>query len=102
MNLQLNYLYRDAANYKQFGFVVFDNSTGLTPELANDLLLPKLISGEFFIPQDWGLPRLQFHPYDTELDHDYHEFESFEESIMNATDERDISVFLQRIKKGYE
>lgn len=33
-NIQLNYCYREADNYKQFGAVVFSNSTGMTVEEA--------------------------------------------------------------------
>jgi hypothetical protein len=47
-NLRLNYRYRDAHNYKEFGSVVFSNNTGLSIETATALLREKLISEEFF------------------------------------------------------
>lgn len=99
-NLQLNYRYRDGGNFKQFGFAIFANHDGLSLEEANMLLRSKLISEEFFIPQDWTLPRLHFHPYDPELDHQYHEFECFELTNEVPTDDRDILEFLQNIQKG--
>jgi hypothetical protein len=101
-NLQLNYLYRDGANYKQFDFVIFTNPNGLALQDATILLRSKLISEEYFIPQDWKLPRLHFHPYNPEIDHEWHEFESFEETSTAPTDNRDISEFLKKIEKGYE
>lgn len=98
LNLKLNYLYRDGANYKQFGSVVFPNPNFLTPRKATEKLKDKLISNEFFVPQDWELPRLQYYPYDPEIDHDYHEFENFEWTDEKPTDERCIQNFLKKIE----
>lgn len=100
INLQLNY--RDAHNYKQFGAVVFSNPSEIAVEEATALLLPKLISEEFFVPEDWGLPRLHASPYNPAVDHEWHEFEGFEETIDPVTNERDILVFLEGVEKGYE
>jgi hypothetical protein len=100
LNLKLNYRYRDAGNYKQFGSVIFLNPSQLSVEEATKLIQEKLISGDFFVPQNWNLPPLHFHPYDSELDHDYHEFESWELTEEAATDQRDARVFLNKIKKG--
>lgn len=101
-NIQLNYRYRDGANYKQFGFAIFKNLSGIPLEDATAKIHPKLISYEFFVPQDWGLPRLHFHPYDPEIDHEWHEFESFEFTDDQATDGREIGGFLEVIVKGYD
>ena len=101
-NLKLNYRYRDADNYKQFGSVVFSNTTGMTVEEATIMLLPKLISEEFFIPQDWGLPRLHASSYDPAVDHEWHEFEDFEETSDPKTDLREILLFLKTVEKGYQ
>ena len=101
-NIQLNYRYRDADNYKQFGAVVFSNPRGMSVEEATALLLPKLISEEFFIPDDWGLPRLHASPYNPEVDHEWHEFEEFEETEEDITDGREIREFLDSVVKSYE
>jgi len=101
-NIRFNYLYRDGANYKQFGFVTFQNDHEISIEEATAKIYPKLISNEFFVPQDWGLPRLHFHPYDPEIDHEWHEFESFEFTKDQATDGREIGEFLEIIVKGYD
>lgn len=56
----------------------------------------KLIDGAYFIPKKWNIPRLSFEEYSPELDHDFHEFESAEETNENSNQE-DISDFLVRI-----
>ncbi|UZD22290.1 hypothetical protein PBT90_02370 [Algoriphagus halophytocola] len=101
-NIKLNYRYRDADNYKQFGSVVFSNPSRLPVEEATALLLPKLISEEFFVPDDWGLSRLHASPYNPAVDHEWHEFEEFEETNEEATDNREIGEFLKGLVKGYE
>jgi hypothetical protein len=101
-NLRLNYRYRDAHNYKEFGSVVFANPTGMSVEVATALLRGKLISEEFFVPQDWGLPPLHARPYDPEVDHEWHEFEEFELTDEVETEEREIGEFLEGLVKGYE
>jgi hypothetical protein len=102
LNLKLNYMYRHGANYKQFGSVIFKNERMITPRFATDKIKEKLISTEFFVPQDWNLPRLQKYPYEPEIDHEWHEFESFEWTDEDVTDNREISRFLNEIQKGYE
>jgi hypothetical protein len=99
-NLKLNYRYRDAGNYKQFGSVVFSNSSNLSLDEATKLIQEKLISSEFFVPKEWKLPSLHLHPYDPELDHEYHEFESWELTDDTPTDKREASVFLKEIQIG--
>ena len=89
-NLRLNY--RDAHNYKEFGSMVFANPTGMSVGAATALLRGKLISEEFFVPQDWGLSRLHTRPYDPEVDHAWHEFEDFEETDDPVTDTSTSSV----------
>lgn len=101
LNLKLNYLYRDGANYKQFGYVVFANPDFLTPRRASEKLRQKLISNTFFVPQDWGLPRLQYHPFDPEIDHEWHEFETFEWTVEDVNDGRKVEEFLENIEIGY-
>ena len=99
-NLRMNYRYRDAHYYKEFGAVVFSNPTQMTAEEATALLLPKLISEEFFVPDDWGLPRLHASPYNPTVDHEWHEFEDFEETHEEVTDGREIGEFMEGVEKG--
>jgi hypothetical protein len=99
-NIQLNYLYRDGANYKQYGFAIFPNTNKLTVQECTVKIYSKLISNEFFVTQHWDLPPLQHFRYDPEIDHEWHEFESFELTNQLSTDQRDIEFFLSTIKKG--
>ena len=99
-NLKLNYRYRDAGNYKQFGSVVFSNSSNLSLDEATKLIQEKLISSEFFVPKEWKLPSLHLHPYDPELDHEYHEFENWELTDDAPTDKREALLFVKEIQIG--
>ena len=100
LNIKLNYRYRDAGNYKQFGSVVFSNPNRLSIEKATKLIQEKLISEEFFSPQDWNLPSLHFHHFDPELDHEYHEFERWEETYEKIDHPKDVQEFIKQIHVG--
>lgn len=95
-NIKFKYLYRDAGNYKIFDSVIFTNRTGMTIGPIELIVRSNLIDGEYFTPEKWKIPRLRFEGYSPELDHDFHEFESVEETNENSNDE-DISDFLGRI-----
>lgn len=94
-NFKFNYRYRDAENYKQFGSVVFSNSSGLTLDEASEAIRKRLISEEFFVPKEWGIPALYAAPYNPEYDHEWHEFEGLEETIEAPTQQRDILKILK-------
>jgi hypothetical protein len=77
-NTQITYMYRDASNWKQFETVVL---AGAMSQEDIDLIISKLEDGDLFIPEQVGLPRLQFRwPTLNEDDHVYHELkrEDFE------------------------
>ncbi len=99
-NIAFNYLYRDAANYKNFGTVIFANPNNRTPQELTALLRPLLFDEEFFSAPDWGIPDkspMGDFPYkwNAELDHYWHEFESFEYTEEAPTDKRSVEEFLQ-------
>lgn len=100
MNLKLFYLYRDAGNYKNFGEVVFENATGLTPTEVEVALRDCMIDKGWFVADHWGLPDLHFKEYDwdSELDHDWHEYEGVEETNEASTNGSDIVGFVSRVK----
>jgi len=77
MNIKLNYLYRDASNYKQYGSVVLANPNNIAAALVADIISRNLIDGEFFDADKWGVPPLFFDKENGD-DHDWHEFESVE------------------------
>jgi hypothetical protein len=45
------------------------------------------------------LRRLHSQPYNPEVDHEWHEFEDFEETAEAATDERGVLEFLEGVVK---
>lgn len=61
-NIKINYLYRDAGNYKQFGYEVLTNCDGTAIEEIKLRLNSLLIDGEFFVPADWGFKNLHQNP----------------------------------------
>ena len=101
MNPQLNFLYRDAGNYKQFHHVVFENKQLYSVDDLNQRIRSKLIDGSWFIASKWNLPDLRgrFTGFDSELDHDWHEFESITETTEVAASDLDISEFIERVEK---
>lgn len=78
MNTKFEYLYRDAANYKQFGEVIIPGilkMKELRPFLRDQLL---------FIPSKVGLPDLQPKEWSID-DHIWHEVENLIETMEQAS-----------------
>ena len=96
MNVKLCYLYRDAANYKRYGEVVFSNDSELPIQKIKAVILASLIEGEFFHAGKWGLPDLHFEKWDEETDHCYHEYNEIEETNVEPSND-DIATFLNLI-----
>lgn len=96
-NIKFNYLYRDVGNYKLFNDIIFTNKDLKSLQEIEFAIRNNLIEGEFFIPEKWNIPRLNFEEYSSELDHDYHEFESIEVTNEPPTENCDISRFLTAI-----
>ena len=61
----------------------------------------KLIDGQWFYCRDWNLPDMHFNEfaYNSEIDHDWHEFESIEETTEDITSEMSIDDFLSVVNK---
>lgn len=58
MNISFEYLYRDGANYKNWGEVIVEATPGLTiPELESQIR-EALIDGEHFVAEDANVPTL--------------------------------------------
>lgn len=100
MNIRFEYLYRCAGNYKNWGEVIFRNSSEESAETLESKLRDGLIDGEFFVAEEIGLPTLYFDDIDSELDHGWHEFASLCETEGPTTDRagRDISDIVDRLK----
>lgn len=92
------YLYRDASNYKFWGYFFLDGV------LRREEVAPFLIDKEWFIPEVIGLEPLR-PPEWTEEDHDYHELHEFDQVEANeaAKTEKPFctsSEFISRMKKA--
>ncbi|MCK5873578.1 MAG: hypothetical protein KAG82_02685 [Alcanivoracaceae bacterium] len=92
-NLEINYLYRDAANYKQYASVVVPNPKGLTPEQVKAALLQYFAADQVwpdilhFRPEDLGWPTAYFDDHDEEGDDlNLHELEDVKPSDAKATE----------------
>ena len=98
MNTLLEYLYRDASNYKQHGSVVLQGGISLKD------IRPLLIDGEYFIPSQAGLPDLQHRfkdqgfEYPTEDDHAWHEIVSMKPTRKQPTIPLHRKEFLARLQ----
>lgn len=77
-NMRFNYRYRDGANYKNHGFVIFDNPKQIKMDYLLSLIKSQLIDETWFYVDRWHLPDLHFGTWDNEIDHTWHEFESIE------------------------
>ncbi len=92
-NIQFNYLYRDASNYKNYGAVIFTNPNNLSVADIEGQIKQYLIDGEFFDITGLGIPHLYFDNL-IEDDHTWREFVSVEVIGEDPTDGRGIEEFL--------
>jgi len=59
-NIKFNYLYRDGANYKNYGFIIFSNPTNIATENLLNLINSKLIEEAWFYADQWKLPDMNY------------------------------------------
>lgn len=102
MNIQFSYLYRDAGNFKNFGDVIFSNTSKLSLDELRSMITKALIDEMFFDAFKSNIPPLFFEDYDDDLDHDWHEFDQFNEvnSLPNDVQNRDIERFISILAEG--
>lgn len=79
-NTRINYLYRDADNYKVHNECVI---TGEITQEQIDTIISTLEDGEYFIPHLVGLPEKKFDTYDPQADHPFFELN---ENCFELTD----------------
>jgi len=109
-NVKFIYLYRDGANYKSWGEVIFKNPELMSlPEIESRLIAAFLEDNLFVASQISILEKFLFLDEKiTEYDHCYHEFDCVEICKDNATDSLDRSImdFLHQVeltsKKGWQ
>ena len=92
-NIKFSYLYRDAGNNKNFGFVIFANPGKLPTDQLKDTIVARLIDGEYFDHEAICVPDLYF-PIKNADDHSWHEFDNLETTTEKPTDKRTIENFV--------
>lgn len=102
MNIRLEYLYRDSGNFKNWGEVIFINKNNYDPLYLEKEAEKLLMDGMFFIADKAKVPNLRFHDYKESLDHNWHEFRSFQSCPSETTDlySRDITEFIESFKSA--
>lgn len=87
-NIKFNYLYRDGANYKSWGEVIFTNHEELLVEEVEALLIGAFLPDKLFIASQISIPEkfLYLNGEYTKDDHCYHEFDSVEAIDETVTD----------------
>ena len=99
----MEYLYRDAGNYKSWGAVVVPNASDpLALDEIEAIARTSLIDGAWFVAAAAGLPDLHGDDWDDELDHDWHELHGFAETAAPPDDPcgRDIHGLLRALAAG--
>jgi hypothetical protein len=99
-NIRFHYKYRDTANYKEYGALIFSNPDQLSIETVLEKLKAGLIDQEYFIPSLCSIPLIHSFPFDPELDHEWYALDYLEETEEAVTDSRDIGTFIQACIDG--
>ena len=101
-NIKFAYLYRDGANYKSWGEVVFENSANLALCEIEDRLVAALLTDKLFIASQVSIPEkfLFLDGKFTKYDHCYHEFDCVETCRDEPNDclGRSITDFLRAVE----
>ena len=93
MYTKIEYLYRDAGNWKQYNEFIVSGALALSD------LKPYLHDGEFFIPGELGLDNLFPVPFD-EDDHPWHEILVITETSEPPTVSFDSKELISRSQKA--
>lgn len=99
MNVLVEYLYRDAGNNKIWASITFSNRENLSINDLDSSIRRILIDGEFFCPHIARVPVLRFERYDSDLDHDWHEYHGIQQTDGDIDDlcHRDICQFMDAL-----
>lgn len=103
MNTQIEYMYRDGSNYKQWDIIVLE---GEITDNEKNQIKNALDTEQYFIPSQVGLKDLQERMgdcgtgYPTEDDHVWHELDIEDISLVNdkPTETFDIHELVKRFK----
>lgn len=97
VNIQLNYLYRDAGNYKKYHSVIFSNPANIDLIELSNIIHSKLIDETWFYADQWNLPDLRPETFDLDTDPTWHEFESISYTDESVTFPCTIAQFITNI-----
>ena len=99
-NIRFEYLYRDAGNFKNWGALVFANPHNITAEAVTAYAENVLIDRTYFVASKACVPDLHFADPIEHLDHDWHEFHSFQptDETPNDSENRDIEQFVEALR----
>jgi hypothetical protein len=100
MNIRFEYLYRDAGNFKNWGDLVFSNPRNIKADLVNSMAENVLIDQAYFVASKADVPDLHFREYNEQLDHGWHEVQSFvsTEDTPNDPRGRSIEEFIESLR----
>lgn len=96
MNTKINYLYRDADNYKVHNECVVQGTIS-AEQIA--VILECLDEGEYFIPHLVGLPEKRFDTFDPQVDHPY--FELSEDSFAETMESETVEVQVDELVSAF-
>ena len=99
MNIVFHYLYRDAANYKKYGYVIFANPDNIDLLEIQSLIKSKLVYGEWFYTHEWRLPELFLDIFDFNLDPTWHEFECIEYTDESFDSDLNLRDFIKLVEQ---
>jgi len=100
-NTRIDYLYRDADNYKRDNTCVV---AGTITEEQKEAILDSLDDGEYFIPKLVGMPEKKFDTYDPQADHPFFELgpASFNHTDDDPTLELTVVELVERFRAHKE
>lgn len=96
MNTKINYLYRDADNYKVHNVCVVEGT--LTKQQIKGII-DCCNDGEYFIPRQIGLPEKRFDSYDPAVDHCW--FEIDESCFEQTASPSNIAMTAQQLMEQF-
>jgi hypothetical protein len=109
-NIQFEYLYRDGANYKAWGTIVFSNPAGLSVPEVDERLRRAFNADLQFVASQIGVPEIFLYRDGnlTSDDHCFHEYDRVEltDDVVTDMQQRTVSDFLAQVEivsqRGWE
>lgn len=96
-NTRVNYLYRDAGNYKMFNEAVV---SGAITEEQIVAILETLDEGEYFLPAQVGLPEERPDKWAPRYDHPWFELEA--DGFEPTDDPADVNLTVDELVSAFE